>query len=89
MEEKYCQSCGMPLTRKEDIATNKDGSPMYEYCIYCFKGGGFTQNITMEEMIEVSLKHLRELFANDSGFDEQEALNKMKTFFPELIRWKQ
>ena len=51
MEEKYCQSCGMPLTRKEDIATNKDGSPMY--------------------------------------FDEQEALNKMKTFFPELIRWKQ
>ena len=62
---------------------------MSEYCIYCFKDGGFTQNITMEEMIEVSLKHLRELFANDSGFDEQEALNKMKTFFPELIRWKQ
>ena len=25
MEEMYCQSCGMPLVKAEDFATNKDG----------------------------------------------------------------
>ena len=42
MEEMYCQSCGMPLVKAEDFATNKDGTPMSEYCIYCFKDGDFT-----------------------------------------------
>jgi hypothetical protein len=41
MEEMYCQSCGMPLVKAEDFATNKDGTPMSEYCIYCFKDGDF------------------------------------------------
>ena len=43
MEEMYCQSCGMPLVKAEDFATNKDGTPMSEYCIYCFKDGDFTE----------------------------------------------
>lgn len=37
MEEMYCQSCGMPLVKAEDFATNKDGTPMSEYCIYLLK----------------------------------------------------
>ena len=45
MEEMYCQSCGMPLVKAEDFATNKDGTPMSEYCIYCFKDGDFTGDI--------------------------------------------
>ena len=60
MEEMYCQSCGMPLVKAEDFATNKDGTPMSEYCIYCFKDGDFTGDITMEDMINISLKHMRE-----------------------------
>ena len=31
----------MPLVKAEDFATNKDGTPMSEYCIYCFKDGAF------------------------------------------------
>ena len=58
MEEMYCQSCGMPLVKAEDFATNKDGTPMSEYCIYCFKDGDFTGDITMEDMINISLKHM-------------------------------
>ncbi|MCD7939063.1 MAG: zinc ribbon domain-containing protein [Bacteroides intestinalis] len=88
MEEMYCQSCGMPLTKKEDIATNKDGSLMNEYCIYCFKDGAFTGDISMEGMIDISLKHMKEIFKDDPGFNEQEALIKMRGFFPELKRWK-
>lgn len=41
MENMYCQSCGMPLTKEEEVATNKDGSLMHDYCIYCYKGGSF------------------------------------------------
>ena len=55
MEEMYCQSCGMPLVKAEDFATNKDGTPMSEYCIYCFKDGDFTGDITMEDMINTFL----------------------------------
>lgn len=88
MEEMYCQSCGMPLVKAEDIGTNKDGTPMSEYCIYCFKDGAFTGDISMEDMINISLKHMRELFKDDPDFNEQAALIKMRDFFPELKRWK-
>ena len=57
---------------------------MSEYCIYCFKDGDFTGDITMEDMINISLKHMRELFKGDPDFNEQAALIKMRDFFPEL-----
>ena len=42
----------------------------------------------MEEMIDVSLVHMKEIFKDNPDFSEQEALNKMRGFFPELKRWK-
>lgn len=50
MEMKFCQSCGMPLTN-EVLGTNADGSPNEDYCIYCYKDGKFTQDMTMEHLI--------------------------------------
>ena len=88
MSELYCQSCGMPLQNEEVIGTNQDGSKNNDYCIYCFKDGNFTQNVSMEEMIDISLYHMKEMFKNDPSFNEQEALGKMKSFFPGLKRWK-
>ncbi len=32
---QFCQSCGMPLTRKENCGTNADGTVNYDYCQYC------------------------------------------------------
>lgn len=87
-EQKFCQSCGMPLETQEVIGTNADQSKNEDYCVYCFKDGGFTQDITMEEMINISLEHMKEMFANDPDFNAQEALSKMHSFFPELKRWK-
>ena len=51
MEQKFCQSCGMPLTN-EVLGTNADGSKNEEYCMYCYKDGKFLQDCTMDEMIE-------------------------------------
>jgi len=41
----------------------------------------------MDKMIDISLKHMRELFKNDPTYNEQDALNNMKSFFPKLKRW--
>ena len=51
MDMKFCQSCGMPLTN-EVLGTNADGTSNEDYCIYCYKDGKFTQDMTMEQMID-------------------------------------
>ncbi len=88
MKHKLCQSCGMPLSRKEDIATNADQSKNEEYCIYCFKDGSFTSDCTMNEMIEKCLSYLDE-FNKDSNveYTREEAMKNMQDFFPKLKRW--
>lgn len=88
MNELFCESCGMPLDNEEVIGTNKDGSKNQDYCIYCYKDGAFTVDVTMDEMIDISMNHMRELFKDAPSFNEQEALDKMKSFFPKLKRWK-
>ena len=49
MEQKFCQSCGMPLT-EEVLGTNADGSKNEDYCMYCYKDGKFLQDCSMDEM---------------------------------------
>ena len=55
MEQKFCQSCGMPLN-DHNHGTNADGTPNEDYCIYCYKDGKFTQDLTMEQMIGLPMK---------------------------------
>ena len=31
METKYCQSCGMPLQKQEELGSNRDGSKNEEF----------------------------------------------------------
>lgn len=53
MEEKYCQSCGMPMGNTEEMyGTEADGGKSKEYCKYCYENGNFVANCSMEEMIE-------------------------------------
>ena len=86
MQENYCQSCGMPLgDTQEMLGTNKYGSKNKDYCKYCYENGEFTQNITMDEMIEFCVPHMAS--ANED-MTENEARKMMKDFFPNLKRWK-
>lgn len=87
MDKLFCQSCGMPLENDEVIGTNKDGSKNEDYCVYCFKDGSFTQDVTMQEMIDISLTHMKEMFKNDPKFNEKEAVDNRNSFFPKLKRW--
>lgn len=87
METKYCGSCAMPLDSEEVLGTEKDGSRNADYCIYCYKDGAFIVDCTMDEMIDISLQHMREMFKDDPAYDEQKALDEMKGYFPKLKRW--
>ena len=89
MEGKICQSCGMPMHAAEHFGTNADGTMNEEYCVYCYKDGAFTNNMTMDEMIELNLNYLDE-FNKDSEhkFTKEEAREEMKKYFPSLKRWK-
>lgn len=88
MENKVCQSCGMPLNAPEQFGTNKDQSANSDYCVYCFKDGSFTRNCSMDEMIEINLQYLDE-FNKDSEhkYTVEEARAQMKLYFPTLKRW--
>lgn len=82
MEEKYCQSCGMPMSG-EKYGTCQDGSLSEDYCAYCMKDGEFTFKGSMEEMIEFCLPMMI-----DSGMEKEEALKNMQSFYPYLKRWQ-
>lgn len=89
MEQKICQSCGMPLNTNEDFGTNQNGGINEEYCIYCFKEGDFTSDVSMEEMIQHCVQYLDE-FNKDSEtkFSKEQAIETMRQYFPSLKRWQ-
>ena len=84
-----CQSCGMTLEKDSDKGTELDGSKSEEYCTFCSQHGKFTEDISMEELIEHNLQHLDEW--NESAglhLTEQEARMQLMEFLPTLKRWK-
>lgn len=88
MEMKFCQSCGMPLQKNEDHGTNKDLTANEDYCCYCFKEGVFTQDVTMDEMINHCAQFVDEFNKDaEQKLTKEEAIAQMKLYFPKLKRW--
>lgn len=83
MENKICQSCGMPITSQEQLGTNKDGSINNDYCKYCYKDGKFIDNVTMEEYIEMCSR-----YGKQAGMTNEEMKEHCTKLFPTLKRWK-
>ncbi len=78
----FCQSCSMPMTKKEDFGTNADGSQNEEYCTYCFQHGNFVPaNSTMEQVIEKSLEAMRQMKMPET------LIEQTKLIIPTLKRW--
>ena len=86
MEERYCQSCGMPMGSTDELyGTEKDGSKSKDYCKYCYENGAFTASCSMDEMIAFCVKPMVD---NNPGMSEEAARGMMGKFFPMLKRWK-
>ena len=81
-EEKYCQSCGMPMEGAE-YGTEADGSKSADYCNYCYTDGRFAVDVTMEQMIDFCAKPM----ADATGMSAADAKAEMHQFFPQLKRW--
>ncbi len=84
-EMKFCQSCGMPLAPGVELGTEADGSQNPDYCGYCYKGGRFTGEMTMEEMIDFCTPMMVQ---GNPGMTAEQAKAQMHQFFPMLKRWK-
>lgn len=81
---QFCQSCGMPLAEAEHFGTNKDGSKNEDYCLYCYKDGAFTAEMTMEQMIAFCAEHVDEW---GMEITKEQAVAQMREQFPKLKRW--
>lgn len=87
MEERYCQSCGMPMGSTNDMyGTEADGSKNEDYCQYCYDKGHFLADCSMDEMIAFCIPPMVE---HNPDIKEEDARNMMNKFFPMLKRWKQ
>lgn len=84
--QKFCQCCGMPMGDTNELyGTEANGSKSSDYCSYCYEGGKFKFEGTMDEMIEICIAPVVE---SNPKFSEQQARDMMKQFFPSLKRWK-
>ncbi|MBR5388470.1 MAG: zinc ribbon domain-containing protein [Clostridia bacterium] len=83
MEKKICQSCAMPLDSDDLLGTNKDGSVNHDYCKYCYKDGEFTDDVSMEEYIEMCSQ-----FGEQAGMTNEQMREYCAAVFPTLKRWK-
>jgi len=81
----FCQSCGMPIQKSEDFGTDKDGGKNENYCVYCYKDGAFTADVTMDEMIAFCAEHVDDW---DMKMTKEEAIAMMREHFPKLKRWQ-
>lgn len=81
MEEKYCQSCGMPMNG-EAYGTEADGKTSEDYCSYCYQGGAFTSDTDMQGMIDICVPHMV-----SGGMPEAQARQLMEQSLPLLKRW--
>jgi len=85
MEERYCQSCGMPMGPTDELyGAEQDGTKSKDYCHYCYQNGAFTSECTMQEMIDYCVKPMLE---NVPGMTEAQARDIMGKTFPQFKRW--
>lgn len=80
----FCQSCGMPLTDEALRGTCADGSRSADYCRYCYQGGRFSRDETVEDMIESCIPFMTE----GGAMTEAEARKKLSEELPRLKRWR-
>ncbi len=84
-----CQSCGMILVKNSDKGTESNGCKSEEYCAYCYPKGQFVQDFSIEELIEILLRHLDTWNKeNHVNFTAQEARAELQQFLPTLKRWR-
>lgn len=78
-----CQSCGMPLT-DDVMGHDADGAINQDFCKWCYDGGTYQQDCTVEEMIDFCAN----IMVKEQGADPEKVHEYLQDFLPKLARWK-
>jgi len=82
-ENRFCQSCLLPMSVPSMIGTNLDGSLNKKFCGDCYQKGHFTApEITLQEMKQ---KVKTVLEANEIPSN---VIDLSINYLPKLARWK-
>jgi hypothetical protein len=86
MQEKFCESCGMPMGETDEMyGTESMGGKSEDYCKYCYDNGAFTNPAsTLQEQIE----SVAAIMVKDFGFSLEDARAQCNEGIPKLKRWK-
>lgn len=85
-----CQSCGMPLHTGGQMdatffGTAADGSPVKEFCKFCYAGGAFVEpQLSMKDMIDKSVSHMTRVL----HLPGEKAKELATATIPRLKRWQ-
>jgi len=71
----------MPLNEGTEMGTEADGSASGDYCSYCYQGGRFVQDVTVEGMIDICVPYMLD------EMSEAEARKILSECLPRLKRW--
>jgi len=63
---KYCATCGMPLTKKEDFSLGDENS---QFCLYCTDAEGKVK--TCEEIFEGGVQYFMSQIGDDRKLAER------------------
>ena len=80
----FCQSCGMPLENVYDYGLNADLTINKDYCRYCYFCGDFTEDITLNEMID----KIALITSSVKKISGKSAMKEASCSIPKLKRWK-
>ena len=75
----------MPIIENDEFGTNKDNSKNAYYCSFCYVNGEFVHDVSMSEMIEITLEYMKEIQGDD--LDISENRKSLEELFPNLKRW--
>ncbi len=75
----------MPISADfKNFGTEADGSSASEYCMFCYKDGGFTNPTqTVDEMVHSSI----DFMTANLGFEREQATQMSNDVIPKLKRW--
>jgi len=80
--ELRCQSCYMPMPDDSKKGTVASGAPSEDYCVYCYQGGTFTSEQSLDEAVESNIP-----FWKGEGESDDVARERIMAVFPKLKRW--
>lgn len=75
----------MPISEEfNNFGSATDGSPVSEYCMFCYKDGDFTNpDQTVDGMVQSSI----DFMTSNLGFSAEEATQMSNDVIPGLKRW--